>query len=417
MGFLRSLLVLIAMALMISTIPLLVWQPKGLNLDNASTGVVISPPQDALFVIATLDVQKTASTLLNGLFCKALEEFNLSRGITMGGFRRAIKRYMKPPPRPRRPPQKNPPKRMFPLTKRAPEREQRRSERPYGHPHRPPLSPKERRLMGVDPRAKPLPPEEDLPLNNQNLSKAVVEPHRDFFRYYQHGRALFWSHDLCSNSYIPCLSWCPHHPDMDEAQRCIGSHFSHILSEEVTDIVYVTFLRDPVQRVVSEYHHLKGNLHSGMKGSWLLFQPHFCNGTVVDTVGEWKKEQEKKLEQGGGEWAVNGTGSTTDSSFGYRRSLQEWVEVGRANPANNRMVRHLASPYDCVSSVEDSVLDEEWMLASAMANLETKIIFGLQVGRGRNIRPVTNPDPDPDHPFLTKTCRTPNPTRTCRTCT
>jgi len=56
-----------------------------------------------------------------------------------------------------------------------------------------------------------------------------------------------------------------------------------------------------------------------------------------------------------------------------------WVSLGYANPANNRMTRHLAGPLECVQNFEDSKLfSQSWMVDSAIHNLETRTFFGLQ---------------------------------------
>ncbi|CAM9559397.1 unnamed protein product, partial [Choristocarpus tenellus] len=344
-----------AIALVVSLFPLLLRKPNQTTPRSTNhTPVLVLPPQGAHFVIATLDIQKTASTLLNGLFCEALEELNLQRGVVMGTFRSAMRRHG---PSARETEQEevkleveieSQPEVFFrPSPKRKPVG--KRFQKPV--PRRPPEG---RQLL-----------EEGRAVSDTPPIWEVKEPNKSFFRYYEHGRALLWSHNLCSRNQIKNLRWCPHHPDSDKARQCVGERFGRIFSEDVPHMVYVTFLRDPVQRVASEYHHLKGNLHTGMRGSWLRYQPKLCNGTVVNTMAEWRKDIEGEEDIG-------------TPPPGYRRAMKQWVEVGKANPANNRMVRHIAGPFSCANTVEEAVLDEDWMIKSAIQNLRANVIFGFQ---------------------------------------
>mmetsp|Transcript_15232 Transcript_15232/g.20112 ORF Transcript_15232/g.20112 Transcript_15232/m.20112 type:complete len:357 (+) Transcript_15232:185-1255(+) len=169
--------------------------------------------------------------------------------------------------------------------------------------------------------------------------------------------------------------YCVHHGDF--------SHLVDCLSRKFGDVVFITMLRDPVQRLISEFNHLNGMVAvNSTHGSWRNFQPAVCkdegsyvyplNQEEIDAYIDAKLVLEKK-----GDTFHRSTEVLGDSN---RLALfKAWVALGPANPANNRLTRHLAGPIGCSEDVESSKLfDSRWMLRSASRNLRRYFLFGLQ---------------------------------------
>uniref|UniRef100_A0A7S4D468 Sulfotransferase domain-containing protein n=1 Tax=Heterosigma akashiwo TaxID=2829 RepID=A0A7S4D468_HETAK len=172
-----------------------------------------------------------------------------------------------------------------------------------------------------------------------------------------------------------------HHSDFEHLDTC--------LSSTAANVVYLTLLRNPVERVVSEFVHLKGGHPFRESGAWTTFQPSACNQTSFeqlhiplngDLQTKYKDLRSAINKEHTIEWR-NHSALFTDFLEGGPASilLNAWVQLGESNPANNRMARHLAGPYTCEEDMSNSLLFQKaWLIKSAIHNLKTRFIYGLQ---------------------------------------
>mmetsp|Transcript_25896 Transcript_25896/g.33493 ORF Transcript_25896/g.33493 Transcript_25896/m.33493 type:complete len:423 (-) Transcript_25896:49-1317(-) len=165
---------------------------------------------------------------------------------------------------------------------------------------------------------------------------------------------------------------CTHHGDLHHLIQCLADQFGNA--------VFMTILRDPVQRLISEFRHVKGDVMNEYKGSWKCFQPMVCKKNETAVYHKLGAEEVEMYIEKRNKVYNTTTSSASDQLQGEMLQLfHEWVALGHANPANNRMTRHLAGPLGCAESVKKSRLfDQTWMIQSAKQNIQDKVIFGLQ---------------------------------------
>mmetsp|Transcript_29166 Transcript_29166/g.43137 ORF Transcript_29166/g.43137 Transcript_29166/m.43137 type:complete len:426 (-) Transcript_29166:463-1740(-) len=181
---------------------------------------------------------------------------------------------------------------------------------------------------------------------------------------------------------MPRFNCVAHHSDFENLDAC--------LSSTAANIIYLTFLRNPVERVVSEFVHLRGNHPFREAGAWTTFQPSACNQTSFEQlhipldrdlqskyIFFLRSEINKNITI---DWSNHSALSTDFFEGGpASRLLHAWVKLGESNPANNRMARHLAGPYTCEEDIRQSLFfQKEWFVKSAVHNLKTRFIYGIQ---------------------------------------
>lgn len=176
---------------------------------------------------------------------------------------------------------------------------------------------------------------------------------------------------LKSRFFIPYINRkeipCVHHGDIELLTQCILSS-SYVSKKKY--IVYITMIRNPITRLVSEYNQLDGDV-SCTDVSWKVFHPKLCNG-VLGNFSMIPEDHDFS----------NGTSESMEReryAVSKDRTFSNWVNLGAANCACNRMARQISGPYGCVyDEREDKSFDSQWILNSAVNNLEQRIIFGLE---------------------------------------
>jgi len=153
------------------------------------------------------------------------------------------------------------------------------------------------------------------------------------------------------------IGWkCGLHPDWTELTHCVDGYMSGLEGDQVERrYFYITFLREPLARYVSEYRHVKRG--ATWRDSMLV-----CNKTRwADIIPRCYEDLD-----GYGDWSGV--------------SLSEFMNCPQ-NLALNRQTRMLADLelvdcYDDNSNMKQSTR-EAVMLASAKTNLERMAYFGL----------------------------------------
>jgi hypothetical protein len=116
------------------------------------------------------------------------------------------------------------------------------------------------------------------------------------------------------------------------------------------EMFLLTMLREPAQRLYSEFHHLGGQVpcHGS---AWKHYAPGHCNGSVLMPTQRWIGEPMPLVSS-------------------PRATFEEWLAVN-ANCAHNRMARQLA-PRACDGSLASSPAypgNEKQLLELAMETL------------------------------------------------
>jgi len=153
---------------------------------------------------------------------------------------------------------------------------------------------------------------------------------------------------------------CGLHADWTELTECVDSYLD--ATEGVTNrqYFYMTFLREPVTRYVSEYLHVK-------RGATWKDSQYMCDGKPGNVAPCYEEDAD-----GHGDWS----GVT----------LEEFSGCG-SNMAFNRQTRMLADLrlINCYNSTGmDKWEREERMLKSAKANLEKMAFFGITAQQARS---------------------------------
>jgi len=200
--------------------------------------------------------------------------------------------------------------------------------------------------------------------------KSMINLYSTAIELYSHG---------CSPP-VPYRSY--HHQDLTRTTEVIES-----LHGTSKNILYVTILRRPDQRLVSEFLHMKGRvaLYRQEGHAWGVSQPTICSKSSfqydevvlegLDLVERYHTFRENFMAKY----------NLTENHFRDRTKFPlieplfvQWLLLGAANPANNRMTRMMAGPIPCVEVVQDSrIYNETWLIQSATANLNIKTIFGI----------------------------------------
>lgn len=149
---------------------------------------------------------------------------------------------------------------------------------------------------------------------------------------------------------------CGLHPDWTELVDCVDDYLKGLEGGEVARrYFYITFLREPVARYLSEYRHVK-------RGATWKTAEHKCGGR------SWSKDIPKCYEDDDYE-----DGDWSDVELDEFMSCQD-------NLAINRQVRMLAD-LDLVGCYNKSSMPslqrDALLLASAKTNLERMAYFGL----------------------------------------
>jgi hypothetical protein len=174
-------------------------------------------------------------------------------------------------------------------------------------------------------------------------------------------------------NHIPCT----HHGDIEHLAQCIlAASFNASFNERIISypkkgyVIYVTMLRDPIVRLVSEYNHLNGAVSCNGR-AWKVFHPTLCTGELGNytTIPE-----DHNFSNGTSEMLIR-----QEYANKHNRNFEGWVNLGASNCACNRMTRQVAGPYGCVyNEIDDKSFDSNWMLNSGINNLENRVIFGLE---------------------------------------
>ena len=140
-----------------------------------------------------------------------------------------------------------------------------------------------------------------------------------------------------------------------------------------TEMYLLTMLRDPAQRLYSEWRHLKGQI-SCRGQTWRHYAPASCNGTVLLPGQRREGEPTPALKAYEHRvYVARKNRSLTMPSF------EEWLAVD-SNCAHNRMTRQLA-PMACARGALESAPahpgNEARMLAIAKEALRQHTLFGL----------------------------------------
>jgi len=148
---------------------------------------------------------------------------------------------------------------------------------------------------------------------------------------------------------------CGLHPDWTELTNCVDSFMSDAEGERERRYFYITFLREPLARYLSEFKHVA-------RGATWRDSLLRCNGiNWADRVPKCYQDSEEEP----GDW----TGVELEEFMACRRNL-----------AVNRQTRMLADLelLDCYNTSSiNPVKRDSLMLASAKANLERMAYFGL----------------------------------------
>ena len=170
---------------------------------------------------------------------------------------------------------------------------------------------------------------------------------------------------------------CVHHADVEHIVDCMVRGKNKAMSDASSAILFITMLREPVSRLLSEYNHLKSQL-SCVGRAWKIFHPILCqdqrlgNYTSIPNIKVTGKDWEKRnnyMSQ------VNNQNESVNSSSSR---FLNWLKVGPLNCACNRMTRQIAGPFGCVySESDDLVFDEKKFLESAKYNLRHRFLFGI----------------------------------------
>ena len=166
---------------------------------------------------------------------------------------------------------------------------------------------------------------------------------------------------------------CPRHSDSAHRARCARMNTRRLCQMPPTEMYLLTMLRDPAQRLYSEWRHLKGAI-SCHGQSWRHYAPASCNGTVLLPGQRREGEPTPALKAYESRmWVARKNRSLAMPSF------EEWLAVD-SNCAHNRMTRQLA-PMACARSALESAPaypgNEARMLAIAKEALRQHTLFGL----------------------------------------
>lgn len=204
----------------------------------------------------------------------------------------------------------------------------------------------------------------------KNRHKKKLRPKRDVYEYDElpfdeiedrpkrklkcdcfrpNGKASVWLFSRYSTGWK-----CGLHPDWTELTECVNDYLNRIEGEASRRYFYITFLRNPVQRYLSEFKHVQ-------RGATWKGSEHKCNG-VSATREHLPKCYDDLVEE---DWSGV--------------SLQEFMKCPH-NLAVNRQTRMLAdlklvNCYD--TSTMSSKARDMIMLNSAKTNLEKMAYFGL----------------------------------------
>jgi hypothetical protein len=146
----------------------------------------------------------------------------------------------------------------------------------------------------------------------------------------------------------------------------------------------MTMVREPAQRLYSEFLHLRGGI-SCHGAAWRLYQPALCNGSVLlpgqRRVGEPARQRDEYYA-----WPKphRRFDAACNDSIGARCSaaFEAWLAVG-TNCGHNRQARQLA-PMGCAERLARSAAysaagggELPQMAALAKETLRERAIFGL----------------------------------------
>jgi hypothetical protein len=156
------------------------------------------------------------------------------------------------------------------------------------------------------------------------------------------------------------LGWsaCTHHADAAHLASCAALSLKRRNQAMFDEMFLLTMLREPAQRLYSEFHHLGGQV-SCHGSAWKHYAPGHCNGSVLLPTQRWIGEPMPPVSS-------------------PRATFEEWLAVN-ANCAHNRMVRQLA-PLACDGSLASSPAypgNEKQMLELAIETLRKRTLFGL----------------------------------------
>ena len=168
-------------------------------------------------------------------------------------------------------------------------------------------------------------------------------------------------------------SSCTRHGDSAHRARCARMNARRLQQTPPTEMYLLTMLRDPAQRLYSEWRHLNGWV-SCHGGAWKHYAPASCDGTVLLPGQRWEGEPTPALAAYRGRLCA----AYKNRSLA-KPSFEEWLAVG-SNCAHNRMVRQLA-PMACARGALGSAAaypgNEARMLAIAKEALRQHTLFGL----------------------------------------
>ena len=157
------------------------------------------------------------------------------------------------------------------------------------------------------------------------------------------------------------VGWpCGVHSDYTTLKLCIPKYLSSSLGYANWNLFYITSLRDPISRFISEYLHVKRGANWPVYAidCSLLNKTHFILGVFHETV------------QPQCEFFVNDRDSI---------SMEDFLDCDN-NPAINRMT-HMLAGYDTSECPPNSILStqemEQIVLKTAKYNLENMAYFGI----------------------------------------
>ena len=214
----------------------------------------------------------------------------------------------------------------------------------------------------------------DLQKTGSTQLEKLVHGHR-----YNGTKAAAHHHGSCRLSFLsketrpPGWRACTHHGDSAHRAQCARANALRLHEPPPTELFLLTMLRDPVERLYSEWQHLKGDIVC-FGNVWNHYAPASCNGTVLLPGQRWAGEPAASLDAYRRRWNAWHAGNASS-----KPTFEDWLAVD-TNCAHNRMTRQLAiMPCEVgdLTSAPAYPGNEGRMLAMAKEALAQRVLFGL----------------------------------------
>lgn len=175
---------------------------------------------------------------------------------------------------------------------------------------------------------------------------------------------------------------CGVHPSLDRLKACVPNH----VKVDKQHLVYITLLRNPVERFLSEFLHDPdgwSRWNDGYRGAMpelSIPSDFFCNGTLRSQDPSCYNQLSNALRRSQVLNYLSEGNRTELLQNGHSRDLTLWDYLAcPSNYLHNRQTRMLAQSMPCHIEQDDvpNGAYENLMLASAIETLESIPFFGL----------------------------------------